>query len=72
MANTLFNTLNGNVVGQNNDFVKFINEVKRMQQTFNGNPKEEVQKLLNTGRLSQAQFNQYAQMANQIMAIMPK
>lgn len=40
--------------------------VKQLQKSFSGNPRDEVQKLLNSGRLSQSQFNQYAQMASQI------
>lgn len=71
MANSIFNALGGNQTA-NNGMAHFIQQVKDFQKTFSGDPKEEVQKLMNSGRLSQAQFNQYAQMANQIMAIMPK
>ena len=54
----------------NNEIMQFINDVKQMQSTFNGDPKEEVQKMLNSGKLSQAQFNQFAQIANQLMPFM--
>lgn len=67
MANPLFNALGGQ---QANPMAQLVADAKRLQQTFNGNPKDEVQKLMNTGKLSQAQFNQYAQMANQIMSAM--
>lgn len=67
MANPLFNALGGQ---QTNPMANLVAEAKRLQQTFQGNPKDEVQKMLNTGKLSQAQFNQYAQMANQIMSAM--
>ncbi len=66
MANPLFNQFG------NNGIMQFINEVQSFQKTFKGNPQEEVQKLLDSGKLSQAQFNQLAQMANQIMPFMPK
>lgn len=69
MANPLYNALGGNKP-YNNNLAGFIAEVKNLQKTFQGNPQAEVQKLMNTGRLSQAQFNQYAQMANQIMSAM--
>ena len=68
MANPIFNEI-GNKQA-NNGISQFINEVKNFQKTFNGNPKQEVQKMLNSGAMSQAQFNQYAQMANQIMQLM--
>lgn len=68
MGNPLF----GQFGGQNDGLLQFINEVNEFQRTFKGNPKQEVQNLLNSGRLTQEQFNQFAQVANQIMAIMPK
>jgi len=71
MTNPLFNALGGNIPA-NNGIMHFIQEVQNFQRTFNGNPKDEVQKMMNEGRLSQAQFNQYAQMANQIITMMPK
>lgn len=67
MANPLFNALAGNIAN-NNQFSRIIQDIQNFQKTFNGNPKDEVQKMMNDGRLSQAQFNQYAQMANQIMS----
>lgn len=70
MSNPIFNALNK--MPFNNDLTNFINEVNQFKKTFNGDPRAEVQKLLNNGQLSQNQFNQYAQMANQIMAMMPK
>lgn len=68
MANSIFNALGGNQVpnGMQN-FAKMFNQFK---STFQGNPQEEVQKLLNSGRISQEQFNQYAQQATQIQKMM--
>lgn len=70
MANNLYEAVGKNA--KNDGFSQFMQEVKNLQQTFKGDPRQEVQKLMNSGQLSQAQFNQYAQMANQIMALMPK
>ncbi len=67
MLNPLFNALNGN---KPNPMADLVAEARQLQQTFQGNPRDEVQKLMNAGKLSQAQFNQYAQMANQIMSAM--
>lgn len=68
MSNPLF----GQFGGQNNGLAQFIDEVNEFKRTFNGDPKQEVQNLLNSGKITQEQFNQFAQMANQIMSLMPK
>lgn len=68
MSNPLFSALSGNQ--QNNQIAQIKNEIDKFQKTFNGNPKDEVQKMLNNGTLSQRQFNEYAAMANQIMSLM--
>lgn len=40
------------------------------KQFANINPKEEVQKLLNSGQMSQQEYNQYLQTAQQITQMM--
>lgn len=67
MRNALFTALNGNTQKNMNPMQQLIADAKRMKQTFTGNPKEEVQKLLNSGAMTQDQFNQYAQIANQLI-----
>lgn len=67
MANQLFQQY-GNQ--GNNPITELMNQVKEIQKSFKGDPKEEVQKLLNSGQLSQSDFNKYAQMANKIMGFM--
>lgn len=44
-----------------------MQEFNRFQQSFRGDPKQTVQQLLNSGRMTQAQFNQLSQQANQLM-----
>ena len=66
MANALFNALGNN----NNPFANLIQQAKQMQQTFKGNPKAEVERLLKSGQMTQAQFNEYSQIANQITQMM--
>ena len=61
--NSIFNSLN------QNDMVSKFNEFKR---SFTGNPQEEVQKLLNSGRMSQAEFNRLSQMATQLQNLLGK
>lgn len=52
-----------NNLNQMNNLVNQFNQFKSM---FTGNPKEQVQQLLQSGRMTQAQFNNFAQAANQL------
>lgn len=61
--NPLFQQMQGNTL---------IERFKQFQQTFKGNPQQQVQQLLNTGRISQSQYNQAVQMANQLSQILGK
>lgn len=58
MSNPLFTALNGN----NSMLQQFL----QFKKTFQGDPKEQVQMLLNSGRMTQEQFNQLAAQATQI------
>ena len=64
MANPLFNQFGNNA--SNNPMSQFMNEFKRIQQTIK-NPKQEVENLLHSGKMSQQEFNRLSQMANQLM-----
>jgi hypothetical protein len=66
MAHDLFRQYGNQPAPNDGGFSKLVAEVRRMQQTFRGNPQEEVQRLLQSGQMTQEQFNKYAQMANQI------
>lgn len=43
---------------------------QQFKQTFSGDPEQQVQALLNSGRMSQEQYNQLAQMASGLMSIL--
>ena len=47
----------------------FMNQFNQFRQTMGGqqNPQQMVQQLLDSGRMSQQQFNQLSQMANQLL-----
>lgn len=47
-----------------------MQQVEQMRSTLKQDPREIVQGLLNSGQMSQQQFNMLAQQANQIMAQM--
>ena len=62
--NSLFNEFQqSNPLGQMNDFISQFNNFR---STFSGNPEQQVKQLLNSGKMSQDQFNQFAQTANQL------
>lgn len=58
--NPLYNQLNPRSNNQ------MFSNIKQFQRMFSGDPQKMVQEMLNSGRISQAQLNQYAQQANQI------
>ena len=63
MANPLFNALGGR---QMNPMAQLVVDARKLRQTMQ-NPRAEVERLMQTGQMSQAQFNQYAQIAQQIV-----
>ena len=66
MANPLFNTF-----GNNNQFGDLIKQAQEFKKQFsNINPRAEVERLLNSGEMSQQQFNEYSQIAQQVAQMM--
>lgn len=63
MANPLFNALGGQ---QMNPMAQLVADAKRLQQTMQ-NPRAEVERLMQTGQMSQQDFNRYSQIAQQIV-----
>ena len=66
------NPIYKSMANQNNPYMQIIKEAQNLKNTFKGNPREEVQRLLNSGELSQADFNRYSQIAQQVMQFMGK
>ena len=65
-TNPLFNALNG--VQQANPMQQLIADARRLRNTVQ-NPRAEVERLLQSGAMSQQDFNRFGQMANQIMGM---
>ena len=55
----------------NNGFSAFMNDFRILQQTVK-NPRQEVELLLQSGAMSQQDFNRFGQMANQIIGMTRK
>lgn len=61
MSNPLFSMMQGQTP-MNGIMQRF----QQFQQMFRGDPKQQVQQMLNSGRISQAQYNNAVQMAQQM------
>lgn len=64
MANPMFNNNQPN-------FSNIIQQAQELRRTITGNPRQIVQGMLNSGEMSQADFNRLMPMAQQIAAMMP-
>ena len=45
---------------------------QQFQRMFTGDPRQQIQQLLNSGKVSQSQYNQAVQMAQQFQRMMGK
>ena len=63
MNNPLYQQYNSS----NSQANSFIQRFNQFRQSFNGNPQQMVQQLMNSGKISQERYNQAVQMANQLM-----
>ncbi len=71
MPNPLYQMLSGGV-SQNNRMSQFMSEFERFKRSFSGDPRAEVQRLLNSGQMTQEQYNKLAEMAKQLSSMMPR
>lgn len=65
MNNPFFGALGGG-----NGFMQMMQQFQQFKANFHGDPKAEVEKLLQSGKLSQPQLNQLQQMAKQFQSLM--
>ena len=57
MSNPLFNMFG------NNQMSALISQFNNFKRTFSGDPKQQIQELLNSGKISQSQYNNAVQQA---------
>ena len=55
-----------------NPMTNLVNQLNQFKQSFSGDAKQQVQQLLNSGRMTQNQYNQLSQMATQIQNMLTK
>lgn len=71
MSNPLFNALGGGKMpGAMGQFQQMMQQFQQFRANFQGDPKTEVEKLLQSGQMSQAQLNQLQAMAQQFRSFM--
>lgn len=69
--NPLFNALGGGQMpGPMGQFQNMIQQFRQFQQSFKGDPRAEVEKLVQSGKISQQQLNQLQQMAGQFQQLL--
>ena len=69
--NPLFNALGGGQMpGALGNFQQMMQQFQQFKANFQGDPKAEVEKLLQSGKLNQQQLNQLQQMAKQFQSLM--
>ena len=66
MPNPLYNAMGK----QSNPMADLIRQAKQFKNQFNGNPRQEVERLLQTGQMSQSDFNRFSQIAQQVVQAM--
>lgn len=70
MNNSLFNILGPQRINQGNDFKQMLAQFNEFKSMFKGDPKQQVQSLLRSGQMSQEQFKQLAEQADQLRAFL--
>lgn len=73
MSNPLFTALGGNMTktGGNNPFA-MVQQFIQFANGFKGDPKQKVQELLNSGKMTQDQYNALQSQATQFQQLLEK
>lgn len=71
MANPLFQALGGwQMPGPMGQFQRMMQQFQQFKANFQGDPQQEVQKLLQSGKITQQQLDQIQQMAKQFQTML--
>jgi len=72
MGNSLYSSIGNSSQNMPFNMQEITNRLNQFRQSFSGDPKAQVQQLLNSGRMTQSQYNQLSQMATQIQKMLTK
>lgn len=67
MSNPLFNALGGSQFG---NMANMVQQFQQFRRTFQGDPKQQVQQMLNSGKISQAQYDQAVKQAKALQKML--
>ncbi len=71
MPNPLFNALGGNKMpGPMRNFQHMMQQFQQFKANFQGDPQQEVQRMIQSGQLSQQQLDQVQNVARQFAALL--
>lgn len=65
MSNPLYNML-----GNNPDQNSLLQRFQKFRQSFQGNPQQQVQQLLNSGKITQQQYDQAVKQAKELQKML--
>lgn len=66
--NPLYNMMNT----QQNPLGALFQKAQQLKQSMGGNPMEQIQKLMNSGKITQAQYNKAVQQAESLKKLFQK
>ena len=73
MGNPFFNRFGnrggGQMPGPFGNIQNMMSQFQQFKQNFQGDPQQQVQELLNSGKMTQEQFNQLSAMAHQFQGM---
>ena len=70
MSNPLFQMLAGQVTKSMPGPMNILQQFMQFRQMFRGDPRQQVQQMLNSGKVSQEQYNQAVQLAKQLQSML--
>lgn len=74
MSNPLYQLLGNSqqLTGSFSNMQQLITQFNQFRNSFKGDPRQQVQQLLNSGRISQDQYNQAVQVARSLQSMLMK
>ncbi|MBP3655419.1 MAG: hypothetical protein J6K32_01850 [Clostridia bacterium] len=70
MSSPLYDMMGGVQAGPMGQMQRMLQEYQQFRASYKGDPKQEVQRLLNSGQMSQEQYNQLQQAALQLQQML--
>lgn len=69
--NPIFNAFRNNPANNNpmNNFSNFMKQFNQFRQSFQGDPKQQVEHLISSGAMSQEQFEKFTEIAKQFQGM---